>query len=362
MSSSPRHHNTETESLPDPPSSSEEEEEDDGAGPDFSALAALGLGDSALAALREHLADAPPTAPTMPVGGRHADENPLAAADDSGAAGGFPVATTSNLDFKLQSYWNERFAVEDEYEWLADWSLIQPHLAALLPPPSAQPHILVVGCGNSRFSADLVASGYDDVTSTDFSEVCIEAMRVKHPELKWEVADMLRLDECRFGAGKAGEAGGSSPRKFDVVLDKAAMDALMCDEGSPWSPNANTRADADAMCRSVSAVLRDDGGLFVQISFAQPHFRKRYLTNDFGSLDGGGASGGDGSSGGGAAQVEGGGGGGGGGGGCPYGWDVSHIAFGAPGCLESYMYVCRKGRGDGSGSSEVTTSGQDKCA
>ena len=81
----------------------------------------------------------------------------------------------------------------------------------------------MVGCGNSRFSAELHAAGWADVTSSDFSEVCIEAMREKHrgsgPGLTWVVADMLRLEES-FPEGE-----------FDFVLDKAAMDALMCDEG-----------------------------------------------------------------------------------------------------------------------------------
>ena len=126
--------------------------------------------------------------------------------------------------------------------------------------------ILVVGCGNSNFSASLFDAGWKDITSIDFSSVVVDALRKKHastrPELKWETMDMTNL---LFPEGS-----------FDVVLDKAAMDAIMCDEGSAWDPSEETKRDAAAMCASVARVL-SDRGLFLQVSFAQPHFRRRYL-------------------------------------------------------------------------------------
>lgn len=42
--------------------------------------------------------------------------------------------------------------------------------------------------------------------------------------MSWRVMDMTALD---FPDGS-----------FDVVIDKAAMDALLTDEGSVWEPNA----------------------------------------------------------------------------------------------------------------------------
>ena len=66
------------------------------------------------------------------------------------------------------------------------------------------------------------------------------------------------------------------PSSFTVVLDKCTMDALTTAEGSPWRPNAATRSAVAALLSSVSRVL-SEGGRFVQVSFAQPHFRLRYL-------------------------------------------------------------------------------------
>eukprot|EP00620_Florenciella_sp_RCC1587_P018131 CAMPEP_0182574976 /NCGR_PEP_ID=MMETSP1324-20130603/28178_1 /TAXON_ID=236786 /ORGANISM="Florenciella sp., Strain RCC1587" /LENGTH=181 /DNA_ID=CAMNT_0024790475 /DNA_START=33 /DNA_END=574 /DNA_ORIENTATION=- len=127
--------------------------------------------------------------------------------------------------------------------------------------------ILVVGCGNSPFTAALYDDGFKNVTSIDFSPTVIKAMAARHaearPELKWLTMDMLDL---KF-----------DDESFDVVIDKAAMDALMTDEGSVWDPAQATRDAADAMCRESSRVLVKGGGVFICVSFAQPHFRIKYL-------------------------------------------------------------------------------------
>lgn len=89
-------------------------------------------------------------------------------------------------------------------------------------------------------------------------------MQETMPEMKWIEADMTKLRE-QF-----------PPGSFDVVIDKAAMDALMCDEGDVWSPSEAVIQQAAAMCNGIASVLTPTG-TFVQISFAQPHFRKRFL-------------------------------------------------------------------------------------
>ena len=87
------------------------------------------------------------------------------------------------------------------------------------------------------------------------------------PQMKWLEADMTRL--CDVFA----------PATFDVVIDKAAMDALMCDEGDVWSPSETVIEQAAAMCNGITSVLVPRGTL-LQISFAQPHFRKRFLLGE----------------------------------------------------------------------------------
>lgn len=151
------------------------------------------------------------------------------------------------------------------------------------------------------------------------------------------------------------------------------MDALMCDEGSVWDPSPRTRQDAAAMCRAVSRVLKP-GGCFLQISFAQPHFRKRYLESNFPvDEDDDQESSRSSSTTGAAASAKGtveaeasslssssevvaeearrGGNG--------YGWSVSHEAVGEAGCLESYVYLCVK---DGQSSATTERNEQLPCS
>lgn len=256
---------------------------DDGDLPNWSLLESE-LDGATLAALRSHLECRPPAV----VDNRQFEFK------------GGPCAVESNHDFKSQKYWEKRFAVEDEYEWLADFRSVHEILSDILPEKSSNPRILVVGCGNSNFSADLHDAGWKNITSIDFSPAVIARMRERHEErtcMKWVTMDMLTLE-------------GFGDQSFDIVVDKAAMDALVCDEGSAWDPNTATQADAASMCAAVSRVLVQ-GAAFIQISFAQPHFRTKYLTG-FGVNEN------------------------------PYGWEVSHKAFGDPGCLQNYIYVCRK--------------------
>jgi hypothetical protein len=162
-----------------------------------------------------------------------------------------------------------------------------------------------------------------------------------------------------------------SPLPLNYPLpNQAAMDALMCDEGSVWDPAPRTRRDAAAMCRAVSRVLKP-GGCFLQISFAQPHFRKRYLQDSFptdhdeessnsnsttgantASEDNAG-SGATSSSSSSAEVAE----------GAPsnsaYGWTVSHEAVGEAGCLESYVYLCVKDGQGAATSSEISEHSPD---
>jgi SAM-dependent methyltransferase len=94
----------------------------------------------------------------------------------------------SNTEYGKKTYWDERFATEPEYEWLASWEDVAYLLKPFLSPSS---HILVVGCGNSSFSADLYDAGYTDICSLDYSEIVIDAVKTRNetirPEMTWMV-------------------------------------------------------------------------------------------------------------------------------------------------------------------------------
>jgi hypothetical protein len=234
------------------------------------------------------------------------------------AGGGIPVAK-SNTDFGRQEYWDSRFLEEEHYDWLLTFQQVAPQLLPLLQPYSQNARILIVGCGNSAFSADLYDAGYHNIVNVDYSGVVISRMREQHgllrPLMTWLEMDMTKMT---FPVREDGDA------PFDVVIDKAALDAIMVDEKSVWDPAEDVVLAADATCRGVRQLIRGGRtalrattaaataaaasdrplsiealaaaaaalpselalspdqisplpGLYVMISFMQPHFRTKYL-------------------------------------------------------------------------------------
>jgi len=169
----------------------------------------------------------------------------------------------SNTVFKDKEYWEKRFEDEETYDWLVSFQDVSSHVLSRIREDD---RILIVGCGNSSFSNDIYDAGFKNITNIDFSDVVIRKMATSNvetrPKMEWICMDMLEL---KF-----------SDKAFDVVIDKAAMDAIMVDEGDVWNPNSSVIKDADNMCLGISRVLKPSG-IFIQISFGQPHFRTKYL-------------------------------------------------------------------------------------
>ena len=72
-------------------------------------------------------------------------------------------------------YWNERYTTaggEASFEWLETFQTLSDILANFLTDKDIK--ILILGCGNADFSADMYDEGYQNITNVDFSEVVIE--------------------------------------------------------------------------------------------------------------------------------------------------------------------------------------------
>lgn len=126
--------------------------------------------------------------------------------------------SNSNSKFKEKEYWDERFLNEEKYDWLLEFKHISNKLLPLL---HINHQILIVGCGNSTFSYDLYQAGYHNIVNIDYSHVVISNMNTRYkdicPKMKWIEMDMTQLTFKDY--------------MFDIVIDKAAMDALVVDEG-----------------------------------------------------------------------------------------------------------------------------------
>ena len=164
----------------------------------------------------------------------------------------------SNTEYKDPRYWNQRFEYEHEYEWLVDYNDIRSSLQRILQSFDESSKFLQLGCGNSNFGMELYRDGYKDITNIDISEVCVEKMSVKYPQLKFLTMDMTKMEFAE--------------NTFDVVIEKASLDSLLVDCKSPWDYTGPAYQSVIESLLEVKKVLKTDG-VFVSITFSQPHFR-----------------------------------------------------------------------------------------
>jgi hypothetical protein len=134
------------------------------------------LGADALKALEDHMAKG--------------DEEPAVKPDaeaPSTSSTGIELPK-NNLEYGKKEYWDDRFAKEEDYDWLVGYEDVRDLIA---PYMTESAKVLLVGCGNSNFSAELYDAGFHNLTNIDYSDVVIDAMKKKYgdsrPEMKWLV-------------------------------------------------------------------------------------------------------------------------------------------------------------------------------
>lgn len=181
------------------------------------------------------------------------------------------------IEYTKKSYWDSRFTVESEYDWLCTYPDLKPLLDPLISDLETtlgkrreELRVLLVGTGTSALPRDLAADGYRRVVATDYSETLVSRCLSEQGDyagcVEWKVADMLDLSEF-------------ADEGFDCVLDKAAMDAVLAVGGDSWDLDPVLLTKTDRILSEANRVLRK-GGLYVQVTFSQPHFRRRYLESE----------------------------------------------------------------------------------
>lgn len=153
-------------------------------------------------------------------------------------------------------YWDNRYLKEnDTTEWFQAFSGMKPIVSEALGTGTK---ILVVGCGNSRMSEDILACGVASVTSIDFSSVVVKLMSEryeKEPNLKFQEMDVRDMKEFEDGA-------------FDAVVDKGCLDSMLCLNGAA--------AEAAKALAQISRVLKE-GGNYIMLSHGSEDQRSNYL-------------------------------------------------------------------------------------
>ena len=127
--------------------------------------------------------------------------------------------------------------------------------------------ILVLGCGNSKFSEDLYDAGYHNIVNVDYSSVCIAQMQERNseerPEMSFIVMDIT--DMSLFESNS-----------FDLVVDKSTLDAIVTGADAPFK--------VAAILKESQRVLKVDG-IFFSISFGAPASRSMYYKKPYLSFE-----------------------------------------------------------------------------
>lgn len=124
---------------------------------------------------------------------------------------------SNESDFRSKNYWDKFFKIRgtNAFEWYGEYENLCDVLHRYI---KINDQILVIGCGNSKLSESMFDVGLKNITNIDISEIVINQMSAKNrsrKEMKFIKMDMLNMD--------------FENEKFDVVLDKGTLDALMSD-------------------------------------------------------------------------------------------------------------------------------------
>jgi hypothetical protein len=213
-----------------------------------------------------------------------------------------------------RGFWNESFA-EDEKdgapatEWLLSYETVGHFFRPYLVPgggnvgagagaaSSGGGAALVLGCGNSDFSAGMSDDGVSGILSVDFSDVVIDQMRRQyaqsHPDMQWAVADCRDLTADLGAAGSssssstaAASASASSPPRppptyadgsFRYVVDKSLFDCMF------WAEREKRHDALDRMVAETFRVLapvsaeHPEGGVALFLIQRTPEEVEEYL-------------------------------------------------------------------------------------
>lgn len=183
----------------------------------------------------------------------------------------YPLSPMS--EYSVVSYWNDRYARDPEpFEWYQTMEALKPLIDKYVPPThssssssasSASSHhnplkILVLGCGTSSLSSDLLSSYPSSlIYSIDFSSVAIDIQKKRYnapshmSSLHWICGDIKKMD---FPSDS-----------FHLIIDKGTLDSVMCGEDNELHAH---RALSET-CRVLAP-----GGQYIAISHADPQQRE----------------------------------------------------------------------------------------
>ena len=143
------------------------------------------------------------------------------------------------------------------FDWYQGYEELEPHLLNILEslPNGKNSQILIPGCGNSNIPIELKKAGYENIDAIDTCSSVIRYMQNKAPQIEYAIMD-------------AKEMKYFNNETFDLVIDKALFDSLLCTE--------ENIINISYYLKEVYRVLAK-GGVYMCISHGFPLSRLGYF-------------------------------------------------------------------------------------
>lgn len=162
------------------------------------------------------------------------------------------VKEPPRLEYGDATYWTLRYKEKSTelFDWYLKWEQLKETLTPWL---SAESQVLMLGCGTSLIPEQLVSEGLaSSIVCVDQCAELIEGLREKYNEK--EAFHFEALDAAQIPVTDWAE-------RFDVVMDKAVLDAILS--------GRQGRPKAEEVLKAALAVLKPSGR-YVCISHARP--------------------------------------------------------------------------------------------
>ncbi|AFZ81060.1 hypothetical protein BEWA_004680 [Theileria equi strain WA] len=124
--------------------------------------------------------------------------------------------------------------------------------SAAAPPVSLHLHLY----GASELAKELLKAGVSSVVNIDFSDVCIKEMKLRNPDLSYEVDDAVENHK------KYNDA------TFDLIIDKGCIDSILCCKDYDLK--------MESLLNGMHRILKNDGKLII-VSVGGPSVRLMHL-------------------------------------------------------------------------------------
>ena len=105
---------------------------------------------------------------------------------------------TDDYNYSKKEFWNDRFGkTTGNFDWYADWTQLKPKFSKLINVDSS---VLMVGCGNSKMSTQMIQDGYKNITNISLSDelasIDVEYkkdLETEHNKLQNEIDEIKQL-------------------------------------------------------------------------------------------------------------------------------------------------------------------------